>query len=110
MTNVKKTKASIKKARQQLIKRDRLVYLQQVTVKDNGKGILETTKIHLLDRLYRFNRSHIHQSSEESSLGSAIAEAIVENHQRQIITNSSLNQRTILTVTSSLNYSKSDLV
>jgi signal transduction histidine kinase len=110
MTNVKKTKASIKKARQQPIKRDRLVHLQQVTVKDNGKSILETPKIHLLDRLYSFNRSHIHRSSEESSLGSVIAEAIVKNHQRQIIINSSLNQRTILTVTSSLNYSKSDLV
>ncbi|XLQ11061.1 MAG: ATP-binding protein [cyanobacterium endosymbiont of Epithemia adnata isolate EadnSB Bon19] len=110
MTNVKKTKASIKKARQKLIKRDHLVRLQQVAVKDNGKGILENPKIHLLDRLYRFNRSHIHRSSEEASLGSAIAEAIVKNHQRQIIINSSLNQRTILTLISSLNYSKSDLV
>ncbi|XTZ11623.1 MAG: hypothetical protein ACP8RL_06030 [cyanobacterium endosymbiont of Rhopalodia inflata] len=58
MTNVKKTKALIK-VRPQLIKRTRLVHLQ-LTVKDNAKGILETTETHLFDCLYRFNWSHIH--------------------------------------------------
>ncbi|YAI81428.1 MAG: ATP-binding protein [cyanobacterium endosymbiont of Rhopalodia sterrenbergii] len=110
MTKFKRPKASIK-VRLQSIKRDRLVHLQ-VTVKDNGEGIIETTKINLFDRFYRLNWSRVRQSLEESSLRLAIAEAIVKNHQRQITINSSLNHRKILTVTPPLNYSKSgsDLV
>ncbi|MGP0128951.1 MAG: ATP-binding protein [cyanobacterium endosymbiont of Rhopalodia musculus] len=64
---------------------------------------------HLFDRFYRLNRSHIHRNSRESSLGLLIVEAIVKNYQRQITRKSSLSQRTILTVTLPLNYSKSDL-
>ncbi|BBA78894.1 hypothetical protein RGRSB_0290 [cyanobacterium endosymbiont of Rhopalodia gibberula] len=108
MTNLKETKVSIK-VRLQLMRRNRLVHLK-VTIKNNGKGILETTKSYLFDRFYCLNQSRIHQSSEESSLELAIAEAIVKNYQRQNTINSSLNQRTIFTVTSPLNYSKSDLV
>ena len=85
MTNFKETKISIT-VRPQSIKRDRgdhPVYLQ-VSLKDNGQGILKNTGTHIFESFYRLNRYHIHQGSRESGLDLAIAEATVKNNQKQL--------------------------
>ncbi|MEM6611103.1 MAG: HAMP domain-containing sensor histidine kinase, partial [Cyanobacteria bacterium P01_C01_bin.72] len=78
-------------------------YELQVTVKDNGKGIPETSLPHIFDRFYRADPARSPQRQIESptgaGLGLAIAKAIVENHQGNITVNSMVDQGTTFTIT-----------
>lgn len=74
----------------------------QIKVRDSGIGIPETALPHLFDRFYRVDPARTHTqetgSATGSGLGLAIVQAIVENHQGQIIVESQLNQGTTFTI------------
>ena len=78
-------------------------YELQVKVKDNGKGIPETSLPYIFDRFYRADPARSPQRQIESptgaGLGLAIAKAIVENHRGQITVNSVIGQGTTFIVT-----------
>ncbi len=77
--------------------------LLQVTVRDNGIGIAETSLPHIFDRFYRTDparsRSRPEGTSSGAGLGLAIARAIVENHRGQIKAESVENEGSTFTVT-----------
>ncbi len=77
--------------------------LLQVTVRDNGIGIAETSLPHIFDRFYRTDlarsRSRPEGISSGAGLGLAIARAIVENHSGQIKVESVENEGSTFTVT-----------
>lgn len=74
----------------------------EVKVTDTGKGIPTEALPHLFDRFYTVNQARSLQSTVASStgagLGLAIARAIVENHQGQIMVKSVVNQGTTFSV------------
>lgn len=78
-------------------------YELQVKVKDNGKGIPETSLPHIFDRFYRGDPARSPQRQIESptgaGLGLAIVKAIVENHQGYISVSSIVEQGTCFTLT-----------
>jgi len=75
----------------------------QIKVKDNGKGIPASALPHVFDRFYRGDPARSTQRATNTpngaGLGLAIVKAIVENHQGQIIVDSTLNKGTTFTVT-----------
>lgn len=74
----------------------------QVKVKDNGKGISESSLPHIFDRFYRGDPARSTQREIDTptgaGLGLAIAKAIVENHQGEIQVESILEQGTTFTI------------
>ena len=82
----------------------------EVKVKDNGKGISESSLPHIFDRFYRGDPARSPQreinTPTGAGLGLAIAKTIVENHQGEIQVQSILGQGTTFTVTlpQSLNF------
>ncbi len=75
----------------------------EVKVKDNGKGISESSLPHIFDRFYRGDPARSTQREIDTptgaGLGLAIAKAIVENHQGEIQVESILEQGTTFTIT-----------
>ena len=75
----------------------------QVKVKDNGKGISESSLPHIFDRFYRGDPARSTQRKIDTpsgaGLGLAIAKAIVENHQGEIQVESILEQGTTFIIT-----------
>jgi len=93
-------KPSIKPIR---VRENNYQYELQVKVKDNGKGIPETSLPNIFDRFYRGDPARSPQRQIESpagaGLGLAIAKAIVENHQGNITVNSIVDRGTTFTIT-----------
>ena len=90
----------------QQVKRNHLVQLQ-VQVKDTGIGIPAEALPHIFDRFYRVDPARTHENAETSvakpattgsGLGLAIAQAIVENHQGNLVVDSKPEQGTTFTV------------
>ncbi|MEL6927892.1 MAG: HAMP domain-containing sensor histidine kinase [Cyanobacteria bacterium J06600_6] len=82
-------------------------YELEVKVKDNGKGIPESSLPHIFDRFYRGDPARSSQrqinSPTGAGLGLAIVKAIVENHQGNISVASEIEQGTVFTVVFSQN-------
>ncbi|MBD2122119.1 cell wall metabolism sensor histidine kinase WalK [Trichocoleus sp. FACHB-262] len=90
----------------QQVKRNHIVQLQ-VQVRDTGIGIPLEALPHIFDRFYRVDPARTHENAETSiakpattgsGLGLAIAQAIVENHQGNIVVESKPEQGTTFIV------------
>ena len=89
----------IKKIHKHKFYRDKFNILQ-VKVIDTGEGIPEESLAHIFNRFYRLDpaRSNSQKNNNSTGLGLAIARAIVENHQGDIIVESEINHGTTFTV------------
>ncbi len=70
----------------------------QVTIKDTGKGIIESDLPYIFDRFYRVDPARSHQEDltfgTGAGLGLAIAKAIIDNHHGKITVETVVNQGT----------------